>query len=68
MRNSDLYKDQKMETVDEIIKKFAWISRRHEGRFHQQTNVEAIQLLDMAHLRRLKKTKPLKLVWRASAQ
>ena len=60
VRNSDIHRDLKMDTVDNEIKKFA---RRHEDRLHQHVNPEAIQLLDNSQLvRRLKRTKPFELL------
>ena len=47
VRNSDIHRDLKMDTVDNEIKKFA---RRHEDQLHQHVNPEAIQLLDNSQL------------------
>ena len=59
VRNVDLHRDLKMETVSAEIKRFA---RKHEERLYHHDNVEAIQLLDNSELlRRLKRTKPFEL-------
>jgi len=61
IRNTDLHRDLNMEMVTAVIWRFA---RKHEARFHQHFNVEAIQLLDNSALvRMLKCTKPFELVW-----
>jgi hypothetical protein len=39
VRNSDLYRDLEIDTVDKEIKRYA---RKHEDRLHQHTNVEAL--------------------------
>jgi hypothetical protein len=60
IRNKDLHRDLKMETVADEIKKMA---QKHEVRLHGHPNIEAIQLLDNREAtRRLKRTKPLELV------
>jgi hypothetical protein len=60
VRNTDLYRELKMEMVTAEIIRYA---RKHEERLHHQNNVEAIQLLDNSELfRRLKRTKPFELV------
>jgi len=56
VRNTDLHRDLKMETVTAEIRRFL---RKHEERLLHHDNVEAIQLLDNSELqRRLKRTKP----------
>ena len=58
--NGDIQRDLGMDTVDSVIKKF---NRSHEDRLHQHVNPKALQLLDnLQILRRLKRTKPFKLV------
>jgi hypothetical protein len=60
VRNADLHRDPKMETVTTEIRRFA---RRLEERLLHHDNVEAIQLLDNSELlRSLKRTKPFELV------
>jgi hypothetical protein len=60
VRNVDLHRDLNMVMVTAAIRRFA---RKHEARLHHHVNVEAIQLLDNSALvRRLKRTKPFKLV------
>lgn len=60
IRNDDLHKDLKMDTVAKVTQKYA---EAHEHRLHHHVNVEAIQLLDNTDkLRRLKRTKPFELV------
>lgn len=60
LRNDDIHRDLKMDTVDQTITKFA---RSHEQRLHNHVNIEAIQLLDTTDLtRRLKRKKPFELV------
>jgi uncharacterized protein YeeX (DUF496 family) len=61
-RNSDLYRDLGIETVTDIIAKFA---SSQEKRFQDHINIEASRLLDMNNItRRLKRKKPLELVIR----
>jgi hypothetical protein len=60
MRNSDLHRDLETDTVDKEIKRFTW---KHEERYHQHTNVKALQPLDNSDIvRRLKRVKPFELV------
>ena len=60
VRNADLHRDLNMKMVTTEIRQFA---ERHEKWLVQHDNVEAIQLLDNRELlRRLKRTKSLKLV------
>jgi hypothetical protein len=60
IRNDSLHKDQDMETVDSVIRKYA---QSHEQRLHRHINVEALQLLNNGGLvKRLKRTKPFELV------
>ena len=60
VRNGDIQRDLRMDTVDSVVKKFA---RSHEDRLHQHVNPEALQLLDNSQIvRRLKRTKPFELV------
>jgi hypothetical protein len=60
VRNADLHRGLKMETVTAEIKRFA---RKHEERLLHHENVEAIHLLDNSELlRRWKRTKPFELV------
>lgn len=59
VRNSDLHRDLGMATVTSEIQRFAI---KHEERLHHHVNVEAIQLLDVHGMRRLKRKKPHELV------
>lgn len=60
IRNSDLHRDLKMDTVEQAISNAA---TKHEQRLHHHTNIEAIQLLDNTDItRRLKRIKPFELV------
>jgi hypothetical protein len=60
VRNADLHRDLKMDTVTAEIRRYA---TKHEERLLHHANVEAIQLLDNSELlRRLKRTKPFELV------
>jgi hypothetical protein len=60
IRNADLHRDLKMDTVMAEIRRYA---RKHEERLLHHINVEAIQLLDNSELlRRLQRTKPFELV------
>ena len=59
IRNDNLHKDLDVETVDNVIKKYA---QSHE-RLQRHINVEALQLLNNDGLvRRLTRTKPFELV------
>ena len=60
IRNRKLHQELGIKTVAEIIKKTV---ASHEQKLHIHVNVEAIQLVDNTGLkRRLKRTKPFKLV------
>lgn len=60
IRNDDLHRDLKIETVSEVVKNFA---TKHEQRLHKHMNPEALRLLDNSNvIRRLDRTKPLDLV------
>lgn len=60
IRNKDLHKDLKIETVADEIKKMA---QKHEMRLHDHPNIEAIQLLDNREvIKRLQRKKPFELV------
>ena len=60
VRNVDIQRDLRMDTVDSVVKKFA---RSHEEWLHQHVNPEAPQLLDNLQIvSRLKRTKPFELV------
>lgn len=62
VRNKDLHRDLKVDSVIDTIKKHA---EAHERRLHRHVNVEAIQLLDNTDIvRRLKRTKPFELVYK----
>ncbi|RZF34056.1 hypothetical protein LSTR_LSTR017624 [Laodelphax striatellus] len=54
-----LHRDLGMATVTSEIQRFAI---KHEERLHHHVNVEAIQLLDVHGMRRLKRKKPHELV------
>jgi len=58
VRNVDLHRDLNVEMVTAAIRRFA---RKHEKRLHQHVNAEAIQLLNSALVRRLKRIKPFEL-------
>jgi uncharacterized protein YeeX (DUF496 family) len=61
-RNSDLHRDLGIETVTDIIAKFA---KSHEKRFQDHINIEASRLLNVNNItRRLKRKKPFELVRR----
>lgn len=60
VRNDDLRRDLKIESIPNEIKK---VARRHEERLHKHPNHEALQLLvNEPQMRRLKRTKPFELV------
>ena len=59
VRYVDLHRDLNVEMVTAAIRRFA---RKHEKRLHQHVNAEAIQLLNSALVRRLKRIKPFELV------
>jgi uncharacterized protein YeeX (DUF496 family) len=62
VRNSDLHPDLRIETVTDIIAKFA---KSHEKRLQDHTNIEASRLLKVNNsTRRLKRKKPFELVRR----
>jgi uncharacterized protein YeeX (DUF496 family) len=62
VRNSDLHRDLGIETVTDIIAKFASC---HEKRLQDHINVEASRLLDVNNItRRLKRKNPFELVRR----
>jgi hypothetical protein len=49
--------------VDVVSSEIQRVAQKHEGRFHQHENIEAIQLLDnMGIMRRLQRKKPFELV------
>jgi hypothetical protein len=55
-RNSDIHRDLGIRMVTAEIKRAA---KKHEDRLHEQSNVEAMQLLDIeSTVRRLKRLKP----------
>jgi uncharacterized protein YeeX (DUF496 family) len=59
-RNSDLHRDLVIETVTDIIAKFAM---SHEKRLQDHINIEASRLLNVNNItRRLKRKKPFELV------
>lgn len=59
IRNSDIHRDLEIDTVDQIIKKFA---ESHEDKLLHHVTVKAIQVLDNTGLeRRLKRIKPFEL-------
>lgn len=60
IRNRDIHRDLSIADVATEIKRFA---SKHELRLHRHVNIEALQLLDNANLRRrLKRTKPFELI------
>jgi hypothetical protein len=62
VRNSDLRRDLGIETVTDIIAKFA---KSHEKRLQEHINIEASRLLDVSNItRQLKWKKPFELVIR----
>jgi uncharacterized protein YeeX (DUF496 family) len=62
VRNSDLHRDLGIETVTDIIAKFA---KSHEKRIQDHINIEASRLLNVNNItRRLKRKKPFELVRR----
>jgi uncharacterized protein YeeX (DUF496 family) len=61
VRNSDLHRDLRIETVTDIIAKFA---KSHEKRLQDHINIEASRLLNVNITRRLKRKKPFELVIR----
>jgi uncharacterized protein YeeX (DUF496 family) len=62
VRNSDLHRDLGIETVADIIVKFA---KSHEKRLQDHINIEASRLLNVNNItRRLKRKKPFELVIR----
>jgi hypothetical protein len=60
VRNSDLHRDLRIETVTHIFAKFA---NSHEKRLQDHINIEASILLNV-NIRRLKRKKPFELVIR----
>lgn len=59
IRNDDLHRDLRMETVSEEITRYA---AKHEERLHRHVNIEMLQLLDNSEtVRRLDRTKPFDL-------
>jgi uncharacterized protein YeeX (DUF496 family) len=62
VRNNDLHRDLGIETVTDIITKFA---KSHEKRLQDHMNIEASRLLNVNNIsRRLKRKKPFELVIR----
>jgi hypothetical protein len=62
VRNSDLHRDLGIETVTDIIAKFA---KSHEKGLQDHINIEASRLLNVNNItRRLKRKKPFELVRR----
>jgi uncharacterized protein YeeX (DUF496 family) len=62
VRNSDHHRDLRIETVTNIIAKFA---NSHEKRLQDHINIEASRLLNVSNItRRLKRRKPPELVIR----
>jgi uncharacterized protein YeeX (DUF496 family) len=61
-RNSNLHRDHGIETVKDIVAKFA---KSHEKRLQDHINIEASRILNVNNItRRLKRKKPLELVRR----
>jgi hypothetical protein len=54
IRKNDLHAHLQVDTVSSEIQRFA---QKHEGRFHQHENAEAIQLLDNIGIVRSLQTK-----------
>jgi uncharacterized protein YeeX (DUF496 family) len=62
VRNSDLHRDFGIETITDIIAKFA---KSHENRLQDHINIEASRLLNVNNItRRLKRKKPFELARR----
>jgi hypothetical protein len=62
IRNSDLHRDLGIETVTDIIARFA---KSHEKRLQDHINIEAYRILNVNNnTRRLKRKKPFELVIR----
>jgi hypothetical protein len=62
VRNSDLHRDLGIETVTDIIAKFA---KAHEKKLQDHINIEPSRLLNVNNItRRLKRKKPFELVIR----
>jgi hypothetical protein len=62
LRNSDAHRDLGIETVTDIVAKFA---KSHETRLQVHINIEASRLLNVNNItRRLKRKKPFELVRR----
>jgi uncharacterized protein YeeX (DUF496 family) len=62
VRNSNLHRDLGIQTVTDIIAKFA---KSHEKRLQDHINIEASRLLNVNNItRRLKRKKPFELVIR----
>jgi uncharacterized protein YeeX (DUF496 family) len=60
VRNSDLHRDLRIETVTDIITKFA---KSHEQRLQDHINIEASRLLNVNNMtRQLKRKTPFELV------
>jgi uncharacterized protein YeeX (DUF496 family) len=60
VRNSDLHRDLGIETVTDIISKFA---KSHEKRLQDHVNIEASRLLNVNNItRRMKRKKPFELI------
>jgi uncharacterized protein YeeX (DUF496 family) len=66
VRNSDLHRDLGIETVTDIIAKFA---NSHEKKLQDHINIEASRLLNVNNItRELKRKKPLELVVRQNTK
>lgn len=60
IRNDTIHRDLKVETVEEVIKKYAV---KHVSRLQQHSNLEILKLCDKREeIRRLKRTKPFDLI------
>jgi uncharacterized protein YeeX (DUF496 family) len=66
VRNSGLYRDLGIETVTDIIAKFA---NSHEKRLQDHINIEAFRFLNVNNItRRLKRKKPFELIRRQNTE
>ena len=59
VRNGDIQRVLRMDTVDNVVKKFA---RSHKDRLHQHVKPKALQLDNLEIVRKLKRTKPFEFV------
>lgn len=55
VRNENIHKDLRMDTVMEVIKT---VATKHDQRLHNHVNISVLQMLNSNEVRRLKRTKP----------